>query len=109
MTLEGSQRHVRPNVAPSLQMREERHSTEWQYTSESVNFGIDSLRMYYCCSVCLLYVCVCVGGGGIHRESMRTHPPASIFSPFGRVVYQILWIDSKVVSLPERKQPRKRY
>jgi hypothetical protein len=88
----------------SLQMREERHSTEWQYTSESVNFGIDSLRMYYCCSVCLFVVCVCVCGG-----SMRAHPPASIFYPFGCVVYQILWIDSKVVSLPERKQPRKRY
>lgn len=62
----------------SLQMREERHSTEWQYTSESVNFGIDSLRMYYCCSVCLFVVCVCVWGG-----SMRAHPPASIFTLLG--------------------------
>lgn len=80
----------------SLQMREERHSTEWQYTSESVNFGIDSLRMYCCCcSVCLFVVCW--GGGntqGIDESSSaRIH-----LYPFGRVVYQILWIDSKVVS-----------
>lgn len=60
----------------SLQMREERHSTEWQYTSESVNFGIDSLRMYCCCcSVCLFVVCW--GGGeytGNRWELIRPHP-----------------------------------
>jgi len=57
-----------------------RHSTEWQYTSESVNFGIDSLNVL---GLLLLSVC-CVRGiwySGNRWEFILPHP--SLLYPFG--------------------------
>ena len=96
MTLEGSQRHVRVLFAQVYSSVKSTIPQSGSTTSESVNFGIDSPECTSALFVCAVRMCV---------KSMKES--SSFRLAFWRVVYYILWIDSKSCFLSwKEKQPR---